>query len=274
MSGMKPRKLEFLFTPAQKAALDSHQQLPSTSASSCRCCCTALPARARPRFICRQCRRCWRKGARRSCWFRRSVSLRRWRPICTRSSATRLPFCIPRLSDDERAEQWKHIRNGESHIVVGTRSAIFAPGSRPGAHRGRRGARPLLQAGRDAALPRARRGRDARQDVAMPPSCWARPRRRWRPTTTRVQGKYRLLELPERIEKRPLPEVEILDMREEFQRDAERRRPLAQAGGRNWRAPGAQRAGDGAAEPARLFGIRALPRVRRDACSARTAPSP
>ena len=33
-----------------------------------------------------------------------------------------------------------------------------------------------------------------------------------------VQGKYRLLELPERIEKRPLPEVEVLDMREEFQR--------------------------------------------------------
>ena len=31
------------------------------------------------------------------------------------------------LTDDERAEQWKRIRNGESHIVVGTRSAIFAP---------------------------------------------------------------------------------------------------------------------------------------------------
>ena len=31
------------------------------------------------------------------------------------------------LSDDERAEQWKRIRNGESHIVVGTRSAMFAP---------------------------------------------------------------------------------------------------------------------------------------------------
>ena len=30
--------------------------------------------------------------------------------------------------------------------------------------------------------------------------------------------KYRLLELPERIEKRPLPEVEVLDMRDEFQR--------------------------------------------------------
>jgi len=33
-----------------------------------------------------------------------------------------------------------------------------------------------------------------------------------------VHGKYKLLELPERIEKRPLPQVEILDMREEFHR--------------------------------------------------------
>jgi len=33
-----------------------------------------------------------------------------------------------------------------------------------------------------------------------------------------LTNKYRLLELPERIEKRPLPEVEIIDMRDEFQR--------------------------------------------------------
>ena len=31
-------------------------------------------------------------------------------------------------------------------------------------------------------------------------------------------GKYRLLELPERVEQRPLPEVELLDMRESFSR--------------------------------------------------------
>ncbi len=38
-----------------------------------------------------------------------------------------------------------------------------------------------------------------------------------------------LLELPERIEKRPLPEVEILDMRDEFQRTHKDDDPLAQA---------------------------------------------
>ena len=31
------------------------------------------------------------------------------------------------LSPDERAEQWHRIRRGEARIVVGTRSAVFAP---------------------------------------------------------------------------------------------------------------------------------------------------
>src|SRR5207237_6846537 len=31
------------------------------------------------------------------------------------------------LTDDERAEQWHRIRRGDARIVVGTRSAIFAP---------------------------------------------------------------------------------------------------------------------------------------------------
>ena len=31
------------------------------------------------------------------------------------------------LSDDERAEQWHRIRRGDARVVVGTRSAVFAP---------------------------------------------------------------------------------------------------------------------------------------------------
>ena len=37
------------------------------------------------------------------------------------------------LSDDERAEQWHRIKRGEARMVVGTRSAVFAPVSRSGA---------------------------------------------------------------------------------------------------------------------------------------------
>ncbi len=38
------------------------------------------------------------------------------------------------LTPEERAEQWYRIRRGEARIVVGTRSAIFAPGRKSGAH--------------------------------------------------------------------------------------------------------------------------------------------
>src|SRR6202020_1408811 len=31
------------------------------------------------------------------------------------------------LTPDERAEQWHRIRRGEARVVVGTRSAVFAP---------------------------------------------------------------------------------------------------------------------------------------------------
>jgi superfamily II DNA/RNA helicase len=67
------------------------------------------------------------------------------------------------LTPEERSEQWRRIRRGDAPIVVGTRSAIFAPRSAPGPDRGRRGARPKLQAGGDAALQRPRCGRGARQ---------------------------------------------------------------------------------------------------------------
>ncbi len=67
------------------------------------------------------------------------------------------------LSDVERAREWWRVRNGQARVVVGTRSAIFAPVENLGLdHRGR-GAGEQLQAGGNAALSRARRGHRARQ---------------------------------------------------------------------------------------------------------------
>ena len=78
-----------------------------------------------------------------------------------------------------------------------------------------------------------------------------------------LQGKYRLLEFPERIEKRPLPEVEVLDMREEFQRTKKdevlSRKLVEEIGDRLERHEQVMVL----AQPARLFGLRALPRVWR-----------
>ncbi len=65
------------------------------------------------------------------------------------------------LSDGERHDQWHRIRGGDVDVVVGTRSAVFAPLDRLGLDHRRRGARHLVQAGRDAALSRPRRGGDA-----------------------------------------------------------------------------------------------------------------
>ncbi len=121
------------------------------------------------------------------------------------------------LSDDERAEQWKHIRNGESHIVVGTRSAVFAPVpdlaliivDEEHDHSYKQEEMPRYHA-RDVAVMRAKMSNAAVVLGSATPSLET--------YYNALNGKYRLLELPERIEKRPLPEVEVLDMREEFQR--------------------------------------------------------
>ena len=59
------------------------------------------------------------------------------------------------LSDGERHDQWQRIRRGEVDIVVGTRSAVFAPLERARVDRGGRGARRLLQTGGEPALQRA-----------------------------------------------------------------------------------------------------------------------
>ncbi len=60
------------------------------------------------------------------------------------------------LSDKERAQQWHRIKSGDARMVVGTRSAVFAPVADLALDHRRRRARFLLQARGDAALPRPR----------------------------------------------------------------------------------------------------------------------
>ena len=65
------------------------------------------------------------------------------------------------LSDAERHRHWQSIAAGEVQVVVGARSAVFAPDAAARPDRHRRGAREHVQAGDDAALPRPRRRREA-----------------------------------------------------------------------------------------------------------------
>jgi primosomal protein N' (replication factor Y) len=216
MSGMKPRKLEFLFTPAQKAALNTiiaateeRQFLPMLLHGITGSGKTAVYLSAMQAVLA--------KG--------RSAILLVPEIGLTPAVAADLhqifgdevAILHSGLSDDERAEQWKHIRNGDSHIVVGTRSAIFAPVpdlalivvDEEHDHSYKQEEMPRYHA-RDVAVMRAKMCNAAVVLGSATPSLET--------YYNAVNGKYRLLELPERIEKRPLPEVQVLDMREEFQR--------------------------------------------------------
>ena len=119
------------------------------------------------------------------------------------------------FNDAERAEQWRRVRSGAAGVVVGTRSGVFAPVRNLGLiivdeeHDGsyKQHETPRYH-GRDLAILRA----SAAGAVVVLGS--ATPSLESRYNVER--GKYARLELPERIERRPMPKVEIIDMREEF----------------------------------------------------------
>src|ERR1022692_2841412 len=112
------------------------------------------------------------------------------------------------LSDQERAEQWHRIRNGESHIVVGTRSAIFAPvpdlaliivdEEHDSSYKQEE--TPRYHA-RDIAVMRAKMSNAVVVIGSATPSLES--------YFNAKKNKYALVELPDRVEQRPLPEVEI-----------------------------------------------------------------
>src|SRR6266853_913383 len=120
------------------------------------------------------------------------------------------------LSADERAEQWHRIRRGEARIVVGTRSAVFAPVANLGLI--------VVDEEHDSSYKQEETPRYHGRDVAVMRSKLAGAAVVLASATPSVEsyhnaqaGKYRLIELKERVERRPLPEVELVDMRFEFQ---------------------------------------------------------
>ena len=119
------------------------------------------------------------------------------------------------FNESERAEQWRRIRAGKAGVVVGTRSGIFAPVQNLGLiivdeehdHSYKQAETPRYN-GRDVAVMRAH------QKGAIVVLGSATPSMETRYNAEK--GKYKLLELPERIEQRPMPAVELIDMRLEF----------------------------------------------------------
>jgi primosomal protein N' (replication factor Y) len=118
------------------------------------------------------------------------------------------------LTDDERAEQWHRIRRGEARIVVGTRSAVFAPVSdlallvvdEEHDTSYKQEETPRYHA-RDVAIMRAKMSNAAVVLGSATPSL---------ESYNNATSKYQLIAMPNRVEARPLPEVELIDMRDEF----------------------------------------------------------
>ena len=116
------------------------------------------------------------------------------------------------LSDGERADAWRALRRGERLVAVGPRSAVFAPVQRLAAivvdeeHEAsyKQGAAPRYHA-RDVALARARlEGARVILGSATPSLETLHLAR---------TGRVCTFELPERIGARPLPPVEVIDLR-------------------------------------------------------------
>ncbi len=115
------------------------------------------------------------------------------------------------LSDGERADAWRLLRRGERRVAVGARSAIFAPVRALGLivideeHETsyKNGEAPRYHA-RDVAMVRARLEQARVVFGSATPSL---------ETHARAGKGLQLLRLPDRIEERPMPPVELIDLR-------------------------------------------------------------
>jgi primosomal protein N' (replication factor Y) len=120
------------------------------------------------------------------------------------------------LSNQERAEQWHRIKRGEARMVVGTRSAVFAPVADL--------ALIIVDEEQDSSYKQEETPRYHARDVAVMRAKMADAMVVLGSATPSLESyynatknKYALVELPDRVERRPLPEVELIDMKQEFQ---------------------------------------------------------
>src|SRR5262249_23378165 len=119
------------------------------------------------------------------------------------------------LSDVERAREWWRVRHGEARVVVGTRSAVFAPLQNLGLiivdeeqESSYKQEETPKSHGRDAAIVRAKLENAVALLGSATPSLETYHNAR--------EGKYELITLASRVASRPLAPVEIVDLREDF----------------------------------------------------------
>jgi len=129
--------------------------------------------------------------------------------------ADRVAILHSNLSPGERFDEWRRIRRGDARVVIGTRSAVFAPLQDPGLFivdeehdtSYRQHESPFYNA-RDTAVMRANLAKAVIVLGSATPSLETFQNARW--------DKYTYLRLPNRIGDRPLAKAELIDMREVF----------------------------------------------------------
>ena len=131
------------------------------------------------------------------------------------------------LSDVERARAWWRVRHGEARVVVGTRSAVFAPLENLGLiivdeeqESSYKQEETPRYHGRDVAIVRAKLENVLALLGSATPSLETYHHAR--------EGKYELLTIAARVASRPLPAVEIISLREEYQQ-THRTSPISSA---------------------------------------------
>lgn len=133
-----------------------------------------------------------------------------------RSRFERVAVLHSHLSDSERHWHWQRIARGEVEVIVGARSAIFAPTPHLGLiildeeHDGsfKQDSAPRYHA-REVAEFRARSEGIPLVLGSATPSLESFDRA--------LRGQYTLVEMPTRVYERPLPHVAAIDLRTEFQ---------------------------------------------------------
>ena len=120
-----------------------------------------------------------------------------------------------RLSAGERFDEWRRIRFGDARIVIGARSAVFAPVENLGViivdeeHEQTYLSDHFPQYDtREIAASRGKREGAAVVLASATPSIYSYAMTR--------RGDYTLVEMPKRVLNRPLPMVHLVDMREEL----------------------------------------------------------
>lgn len=121
------------------------------------------------------------------------------------------------LSEGERLDEWRRVYDGAAQIVIGTRSAVFAPLQNLGLvvvdeehESSYKQAETPRYNGRDSAIMRALKANAVVVLGSATPSMES--------YHNAQTGKYRYIRLAERIGQRPLAKVEVIDMRIVFKR--------------------------------------------------------